>query len=68
MEKLKHFLFESNWDNHLNRLFVDVDTKTVNEAVDDVRKAEQKEELQRLIESNLKTGRAYRLKLAMQDL
>jgi transposase len=66
--------------------------KMVNEAVDDVRKgeqkevpqlkrtkylwlknesnlkAEQKEELQSLKDSNLKTGRAYRLKLAMQDL
>ncbi|MCY9664437.1 transposase [Paenibacillus alginolyticus] len=64
----------------------------VNEAVDEVRKAEQKEEpqlkrtkflwlkneanlkekqkeeLQSLKDSNLKTGRAYRLKLAMQDL
>jgi transposase len=42
--------------------------KMVNEAVDDVRKAEQKEELQSLKDSNLKTGRAYRLKLAIQDL
>lgn len=66
--------------------------KMVNEAVDDVRKAEQKEapqlkrtkylwlknesnlkadqkeELQSLKDSNLKTGKAYRLKLAMQDL
>lgn len=66
--------------------------KMVNEAVDDVRKAEQKEtpqlkrtkylwlkneanlkaeqkeELISLKDSNLKTGRAYRLKLAMQDL
>lgn len=66
--------------------------KLVNEAVDDVRrseqkeapqlkktkylwlkneanlKAQQKEELQGLKDSNLKTGRAYRLKLAMQDL
>jgi transposase len=66
--------------------------KMVNEAVDDVRKeeqkqapalkrtkylwlknesnlkVEQKEELQSLKDSNLKTGRAYRLKLAMQDL
>ncbi|MDQ8739516.1 ISL3 family transposase, partial [Paenibacillus sp. LHD-38] len=66
--------------------------KMVNEAVDDVRKAEQKEapqlkrtkylwlknesnlkaeqkeELQSLKDSNLKTGRAYQLKLAMQDL
>ncbi|MFI2856685.1 transposase, partial [Paenibacillus sp. JSM ZJ436] len=57
--------------------------KLVNEAVDDVRKSEQKEalqlkktklkteqkeELQSLKDSNLKTGRAYRLKLAMQDL
>lgn len=64
----------------------------VNEAVDDVRKAEQKEEpqlkrtkylwlknetnlkakqkeeLQSLKDRNLRTGRAYRLKLAMQDL
>lgn len=66
--------------------------KMVNEAVDDVRKAEQKEapqlkrtkylwlknesnlkadqkeELQSLKDSNLKTGKAYRLKLAIQDL
>lgn len=66
--------------------------KMVNEAVDDVRKEEQKvapqlkrtkylwlknetnlkeeqkEELTRLKDSNLQTGRAYRLKLAMQDL
>ncbi|MEB3100586.1 ISL3 family transposase [Ferviditalea candida] len=65
--------------------------KLVNEAVDDVRiaeqkqtpelkhtkyiwlknetnlKAEQKETLTRLKDSNLQTGRAYRLKLAMQD-
>lgn len=42
--------------------------KMVNEAVDDVRIAEQKEKLQSLKDSNLKTGRAYRLKLALQDL
>ncbi|OXM13454.1 ISL3 family transposase [Paenibacillus herberti] len=66
--------------------------KMVNEAVDDVRKAEQKEnpelkrtkylwlknetnlkaeqkeQLNNLTRSNLKTGRAYRLKLALQDL
>lgn len=66
--------------------------KMINEAVDDVRKeeqkeapelkrtkyiwlkneenlkAKQKEELIRLKDSNLKTGRAYRLKLAMQEL
>jgi len=63
--------------------------KLVNEAVDDVRiaeqkqtpelkhtkwlknesnlKAEQKETLTRLKDSNLQTGRAYQLKLAMQD-
>ncbi|KJD42207.1 ISL3 family transposase, partial [Paenibacillus terrae] len=66
--------------------------KMVNEAVDEVRKAEQKEEpglkrtkylwlknktnlkaeqrdtLESLKDKNLKTGRAYRLKLAMQEL
>lgn len=66
--------------------------KMVNEAVDDVRKAEQKEapqlkrtkylwlknennltaeqkkEFQNLKDSHLKTGRAYRLKLAMQEV
>ena len=66
--------------------------KMVNEAVDDVRKAEQKEapqlkrtrylwlknennltvaqkkEFQTLKDSHLKTGRAYRLKLAMQEV
>ena len=66
--------------------------KMVNEAVDEVRKEEQKEapqlkrtkylwlknevnlndeqkeELTRLKDSNLKTGRAYRLRLAMQEL